>query len=53
VWFKLSITDPKGLALRTLVALVGEVLLMLGTLVYLRRTARSPSRHEIEQEVET
>jgi hypothetical protein len=48
----LSSTDPKGFALCMLVALVGEVLLVLGTLVSLRRTALSRSRHESEQEVE-
>jgi hypothetical protein len=53
VWFKVSSTAAQGFALRTLVALVGEVLLVLGTLVSLRRTARSRSRHESEQEIET
>jgi hypothetical protein len=41
MWFDFSVTDPKGFALRTLVALVGEVFLVLGTLVYLRRTVLS------------
>jgi hypothetical protein len=39
VWFDLSITSPAGFALRTLVALTGEVLLGGGTFVYMRRTA--------------
>lgn len=53
VWFNLSITDPKGFVLRTLVALAGEVLLVLATVLYLRRTGLSQPYHEIEQEVET